>query len=160
VIKAAHLAERGSTETIAHQTSLLSREEQVQVENLLADLKAETDDRGLMLTVPGAALFAVNSDQIQPLAHEALAKVAELISLYPDRQVLIVGHTDGIGDAGYNKSLSERRASLVRRFLVENFDIAGDRLRIEGHGEQRPLASNATPAGREANRRVEVVLLN
>ena len=160
VIKAAHHAERGAVETIAQQTTLLSREEQVQVENLLADLKAATDERGLMLTVPGAALFAVNSDHIQPMAHEALAKVAELISLYPERPVLIIGHTDGIGDAGYNKTLSERRASLVRQFFIENFDIPSDRLLTEGYGEQRPLASNATQAGREANRRVEVVLLN
>jgi flagellar motor protein MotB len=160
VIKAAHLAERGALHTIAQDTALLSRETQLQVENLLADLKAEADDRGLRLTVPGAELFAVNSEYIEPSAHDALAKLAELISLYPTRPVLIIGHTDGIGDAGYNKALSERRARLVRQFFIENFDIPGDRLLTRGDGEARPIASNATPAGREANRRVEVVLLD
>ena len=74
--------------------------------------------------------------------------------------MLLVGHTDGIGDASYNKTLSERRAGLVKQFLVENFDLEDERLLVEGHGEQRPIASNGTKAGREANRRLEVVILN
>ncbi len=126
---------------------------------LIEAVKAERDTRGLAMTVPGALLFAVDSDRIEPSAHEALANVAELVDIYDDREVLIIGHTDAVGDAGYNQQLSERRAALVKAFFVENFDIDAERLRIEGQGEGNPITSNATADGRNANRRVEVVIL-
>jgi OOP family OmpA-OmpF porin len=88
------------------------------------------------------------------------AKVAELINMYGDRKVHIVGHTDALGDAVYNKTLSERRAGLVKEFFVDNFDVEETRLSTEGVGEARPIASNATLAGRRANRRVEVLILD
>lgn len=128
-------------------------------EALLASLKAEKDARGLSMTVPGAQLFAVNSEEIDPSAFEALASVAKLVDLYEKRDVLIIGHTDAVGDAGYNQQLSERRAALVKEFFVERFEISPDRLEIEGQGEQNPINSNATADGRNANRRVEVVIL-
>lgn len=112
------------------------------------------------MTVPGGALFATNSDEVQAGAHDALAKVAELLNVYDDRRVLIVGHTDAIGEASYNKRLSERRADLVKQFFVDKFEIDGARLVTEGYGEDRPIASNDTPKGRQTNRRVEVVILN
>jgi OOP family OmpA-OmpF porin len=65
-----------------------------------------------------------------------------------------------VGDAELNRQLSERRAEVVKQILVENFELAVDRLSTEGLGEARPIASNATPQGRRANRRVEVLILN
>lgn len=127
---------------------------------LLAGLKPEKDARGLSMTVPGAKLFAVDSEEIDPSAFEALSSVAKLVDLYDGRDVLIIGHTDAVGDAGYNQQLSERRAALVKDFFVERFEISKDRLRIEGQGEKNPISSNATADGRDANRRVEVVILN
>ena len=59
-----------------------------------------------------------------------------------------------------NRQLSERRAERVKQILVDHFEIAADRLSTEGLGEARPIASNATPQGRRANRRVEVLILN
>ncbi|NJO39080.1 MAG: OmpA family protein, partial [Rhizobiales bacterium] len=90
----------------------------------------------------------------------ALADVAKLVNLYDERDILIVGHTDAVGDAAYNQRLSERRAVLVKQYFIDNFEISPERLQIEGKGEQDPINSNATADGRNANRRVEVVILD
>ncbi len=146
--------------TLGELAADLPLEERVQVANLLADLKAEPHRQGFLLTVPGTDLFTHDSETIGESAHDALAKVAELISIYGDRQVLIMGHTDAMGEANYNKILSERRADLVKQFFVEHFAIDSSRLATAGLGEERPIASNATRAGRHANRRVEVLIMN
>jgi len=128
-------------------------------EVLLSELNAQEGDLGLTMTVPGELLFAVDSEQIETAAFDPLSNVATLVNLYDQRDVLIVGHTDAVGDASYNQRLSERRAALVKKFFVENFQISAERLQIEGKGEQEPIGSNATADGRNANRRVEVVIL-
>ena len=138
----------------------LPLEKRLQVQGLLADLHSNVDDRGLITSVPGELLFAVDSDEVQPGAYDTLAKVAELIGTYDDRKVLIIGHSDAMGDAAYNRQLSERRAELVKQFFVDNFELTADRLSTEGVGEARPIASNATSQGRRANRRVDVLILN
>ena len=138
----------------------LPLEKRLHVQGLLADLDSRMDERGLMTIVPGGLLFTVNSEAVQESAHDTLAKVAELISVYDDRKVLIVGHTDAVGDAAYNKQLSERRAELVKQFFVANFEVEEDRLSTQGFGEERPIASDATGEGRRVNRRVEVLILN
>jgi len=112
------------------------------------------------LLVPGGELFTVDSEEIRDAAHDSLAKVAELINLYEDQPVLIVGHTDAIGASDYNQTLSERRAGLVRQFFIDQFDVDAARLSTLGKGEREPIASNATAAGRRANRRIEVLILN
>ncbi|MDH3662304.1 MAG: OmpA family protein, partial [Alphaproteobacteria bacterium] len=150
---------RTPTINLASLTTDLPANRRRDAEALLGKLKAERDPRGLSMAVPGELLFAVNSEQIEPEAFDALASVAKLVDLYERRDVLIVGHTDAVGDALYNQQLSERRAALVKEFFVENFEISADRLQIEGRGEQDPISSNATADGRNANRRVEVVIL-
>ena len=144
----------------ANLTVGLSPDARVQAQRLLEDLDAKADGRGLMVRVPGASLFQSGSETVDEAAHGMLAKLAELGKLYDDRRMLIVGHTDALGDAAYNQYLSMRRAEVIRDFLVENFEIEETRLSIEGKGEEQPLASNATRDGRMANRRVEVLLLN
>jgi outer membrane protein OmpA-like peptidoglycan-associated protein len=135
-------------------------ESRIQAQSLLADLEAVRDPQGLKLIVPGGELFTVNGREVRDAAHDSLAKVAELINLYKSQPVLIVGHTDAIGARDYNQTLSERRAGLVRQFFIDHFDVAAPRLSTRGRGEQEPIASNATAAGRRANRRVEVLILN
>jgi outer membrane protein OmpA-like peptidoglycan-associated protein len=160
--EAAHLDERGilggrpAVLTLAD----LPRDKRQHVQGLLAELHSNLDERGLMTTVPGEVLFAVGSDQVQADAYDTLAKVADLIGMYENRQVLIIGHSDSVGDADRNRQLSKRRADLVKQIFVENFDLPANRLITEGAGETRPIASNATSEGRRANRRVEVVILN
>jgi outer membrane protein OmpA-like peptidoglycan-associated protein/predicted nucleic acid-binding Zn-ribbon protein len=135
-------------------------ESRIQVQSLLADLEAESDSQSVKLIVPGGELFTVNGQEVRDTAHESLAKVAELINLYKSQPVLIIGHTDAIGAPDYNQTLSERRAGLVRQFFVDHFDVEAARLSTQGMGEQEPIASNANAAGRRANRRVEVLILN
>lgn len=141
-------------------TAELPVESRIQMQSLLADLEAETDPQGIKLIVPGGELFTVNGQEVRDTAHDSLARVAELINLYKDQPVLIIGHTDAIGAPDYNQTLSERRAGLVRQFFIDHFDVAAARLSTQGMGEQEPIASNATAAGRRANRRVEVLILN
>jgi flagellar motor protein MotB len=138
----------------------LPPEKRQHLQGLLADIPSKLEERGLMTTVPGELLFAAGSDEVQPGAYNTLAKVAELIGMYDDRQVLITGHSDALGDAERNKQLSERRAERVKQIFVDYYELPADRLLTEGMGDARPIASNATPEGRRANRRVEVLILN
>ena len=154
------LSEPAAPHTLAQLTAALPVESRIQAQSLLADLEAVTDPQGVKLIVPGGELFTVNGGEVRDTAHDSLAKVAELINLYKSQPVLIVGHTDAIGARDYNQTLSERRAGLVRRFFIDHFDVAAARLSTRGMGEQEPIASNATAAGRRANRRVEVLILN
>ena len=147
-------------EPFADLTVGLSPEARLEAQRLLEELDAKADRRGLLVTVPGASLFQTDSERIDEAAHGMLAKLAELVKLYDDRRTLIVGHTDSRGDAAYNQYLATRRAEVIKEFLVENFGIDEARLSIEGKGEEQPIAANATPDGRRANRRVEVLLLD
>jgi chemotaxis protein MotB len=158
----AHLDQRGILGGVPPVLTLadLPLERRQHVQGLLADLHSKLDEQGLMTTVPGELLFAVGSDEVQAGAYDTLAKVADLIGMYPNRQVLIIGHSDTMGDAEQNRQLSERRAEVVKQILIENYELAADRLSTEGLGEARPIASNATSQGRRANRRVEVLILN
>lgn len=146
--------------SLARATDALPLEARMQVQALLADLKAEPEERGLRLTVPGGMLFELDSERVQEAAHETLAKVAEVIDIYDGHEVLISGHTDAMGDAAYNEGLSKRRAALVKEFFVDNFGMDDSRLQTRGLGEKYPIASNETPDGRRANRRVEVLILD
>jgi outer membrane protein OmpA-like peptidoglycan-associated protein len=136
-----------------------SPKQRLHVQGLAADLDATVDERRLKIVLPGG-VFAVNSDEVHESAQDTLAKIAELIKIYGDREVRIIGHTDSLGDTAYNKQLSERRAGMVKQFLVKNFDVEEVRLSTEGLGAASPIASNVTPEGRRANRRVEVLILN
>ncbi len=160
LIKSAAAGQAPANGDLARLTAALPLEQRLQVQGLLVDLGAKVGPQGLALTVPGEGLFAINSDQIEPSANDTLAKVAELINAYDGHPVRIIGYTDAIGEASYNKTLSQRRAQLVKQFFVDNFEIDGKRLSIEGRGEDEPIGSNDTVAGRQANRRVEVLILD
>jgi len=74
---------------------------------------------------------------------------------WPQAKGEISGHTDSVGSDKYNIKLSQRRAASVKKYLVEKFNIASERLTTEGYGEAKPIASNKTKAGRQLNRRIE-----
>jgi outer membrane protein OmpA-like peptidoglycan-associated protein len=160
LIKLSEPVAPASPQTLAQLTAALPVESRIQAQSLLADLEAVRDPQGLKLIVPGGELFTVNGREVRDTAYDSLARVAELINLYKSQPVLIVGHTDAIGARDYNQTLSERRAGLVRQFFIDHFDVAAARLSTRGMGEQEPIASNASAAGRRANRRVEVLILN
>jgi outer membrane protein OmpA-like peptidoglycan-associated protein len=160
LIKPAAAAEVQLDDTLAQLAVGLPLEKRLQVQGLLVDLGADIDTRGVELIIPGEDLFATDSDAIKPTAYDALAKLAELIEAFDQRQVVIVGHTDSLGEEAYNQILSERRADLVKQFFIDEFRTDGTRLLTEGRGEDQPIASNSTRLGREANRRVEILLMN
>ena len=91
---------------------------------------------------------------------EVLGALAALLTDNPGLQVALVGHTDSVGALEGNIALSRQRAEAVRARLIERYGIDGSRMEAEGMGYLAPRASNLTPEGREANRRVEVILLS
>jgi OmpA-OmpF porin, OOP family len=103
--------------------------------------------------------FAVNSDAITPASAPTLAEIAGALKSAPDMNVRITGHTDSDGDEARNLELSKKRAAAVREALVSRYGIAPERLSTDGRGESAPVADNASPEGRAANRRVEFLRL-
>jgi outer membrane protein OmpA-like peptidoglycan-associated protein len=120
------------------------------------ELEAERTERGLVLTL-GDVLFDFNETTLKPGGLRAVNELAEFMKEYPERNVLIEGHTDSIGSDEYNLQLSERRAASVRESLLES-GISRNRIQIAGYGKHYPVASNSSEAGRQQNRRVEVVI--
>lgn len=99
--------------------------------------------------------FDFNSSEIRPDSRPVLDQAARILNEHPGVTVRVEGHTDAIGGAEYNEALSVRRAESVYRYLV-NQGVDPERFTIEGFGKSRPIASNATEAGRAQNRRVEL----
>ena len=124
----------------------------------LEELQAKPTERGLVLTL-GDVLFDVDRAELKPGAELHLARLAEFLQQHPERNVLIEGHTDSTGSVEYNLGLSRSRADAVRSYLVGR-GVAPTRVATEGYGLSRPIASNDTVAGRQQNRRVEIVVLN
>jgi outer membrane protein OmpA-like peptidoglycan-associated protein len=122
------------------------------------ELEAEQTDRGMVLTL-GDVLFDVDEADLKPGAAPTLDQLADFLKEQPDRSLVIEGHTDSTGPATYNEQLSERRAQAVANALTRR-DISPSRLEVHGIGESRPVASNDTSAGRQQNRRVEVIVAN
>ncbi|GFO68822.1 membrane protein [Geomonas limicola] len=102
--------------------------------------------------------FDIDRALIRPEYHEEIARVGDFMKKYPDTTAVIEGHTDNVGDADYNQKLSQRRAEAVVNYLVDNYGIDRSRLTAKGYGLSRPVADNATDAGRQKNRRVEAVI--
>ena len=110
------------------------------------------------LVMPGNITFDLNESSIKPSFSGTLESVALVLKEYDKTIIQIEGHTDSSGSDSYNQLLSERRASSVRDFLL-NQGIEPKRTRAVGYGERYPGASNDTAAGREQNRRVELTLV-
>ena len=109
----------------------------------------------LIVTLPEAITFPVDSAQLKSSFVSSLNALAQNLQQYPNTTVEVVGHTDSTGTASYNQQLSERRALSVRSVLL-NAGVSSSRLRAYGQGENNPIASNRTAAGRQQNRRVEI----
>lgn len=123
----------------------------------LSNLKTRETERGVVVTV-GDVLFEVNKADLKAGSIRNLGKLVDFLRGYPDREIRVEGHTDSTGAADYNRKLSRRRAESVRELLVSR-GIEPGRITTEGLGEDYPVASNASEAGRQQNRRVEIILL-
>ncbi|MEO0343808.1 MAG: OmpA family protein [Pseudomonadota bacterium] len=111
----------------------------------------------LIVTLPEAITFDIDSVFVRPSIRAALADLSRSINDYPNTLVDVIGHTDTTGTAAYNQSLSKRRADAVAAQLISN-GVGSQRIRAYGRGEVDPIASNGTAQGRQANRRVEIVI--
>ncbi|MEJ2147372.1 MAG: OmpA family protein [Acidobacteriota bacterium] len=119
----------------------------------------ETRDtaRGLIVNMSDV-LFDTAQYSLRPAARERLAKVAGILLGHPGLKLEVEGHTDSVGGEAYNQRLSEQRAESVRDYLIEQ-GIAGMNLfPAKGFGKSRPVATNDTAAGRQSNRRVELIV--
>jgi len=122
----------------------------------LKDLQAKMTERGLVMTL-GDVLFDVGKSTLKPGGVREVQKLATYLQQNPDRKVGIEGFTDSTGSEETNQRLSEQRASAVKMALV-SAGIDDSRITVTGFGESSPVATNDTSAGRQLNRRVEIVL--
>lgn len=131
-----------------------------EVEDLAAakrGLGAQETDIEIHVELPADVLFDFDKADIRADAASALAQLATVIRAYKG-PVRLEGHTDAKGATDYNQKLSERRAESVKLWLVQREQIPAARMTTRGFGKARPVASNDTDAGRQRNRRVEVVI--
>ncbi|MCW2245254.1 outer membrane protein OmpA-like peptidoglycan-associated protein [Azospirillum fermentarium] len=127
-----------------------------ELERQIRELQAEQTERGLVMTL-GDVLFATGRADLTPGAWERVDRLAQFLQRYPGRTVRVEGYADSTGSSGFNLDLSERRAEAVRSALLSR-GVGPSRVTAQGFGEARPVASNATDSGRQANRRVEIVI--
>ncbi|ABQ29894.1 MULTISPECIES: OmpA family protein [Acidiphilium] len=116
---------------------------------------SQTADNRLKLNVPADAGFATGSATLNPRLYPILDQLGQGLQQNPTETVQIIGYTDSTGSNAINYPLSDNRAASVKTYLVSR-GISGQRIATRGMGPQDPVASNATAAGRAANRRVDI----
>jgi outer membrane protein OmpA-like peptidoglycan-associated protein len=133
-----------------------SAQQAAELQRQLEILQAKPTDRGLVLTL-GDTLFATGKSELKSGATANLDRITTFMNEYPNRTAAIEGFTDSMGSDEMNQSLSQRRADAVKNYLVGQ-GVASHRLSSSGRGENSPIADNESAAGRQQNRRVEVVI--
>ncbi len=132
-----------------------------------AKLRAELERTGVSVTrigdnitlnMPGNVTFATDSAGLNAEFFDVLNSVSLVVNEFEQTVIEVAGHTDSTGSDAYNQSLSERRAGAVAGYL-QTREVRSDRIITVGMGESRPIASNDTATGRQANRRVELTLV-
>lgn len=123
------------------------------------DMRVQETEAGLRVSFSSRILFETGKAALAPVSHRALDQLIGLLSAYPKNRVLIEGHTDSTGDAGFNLKLSELRAQSIRDYLIKQGGYDAARFEVVGYGATRPVADNNTREGRLLNRRVEVTIL-
>ncbi|HVE79230.1 MAG TPA: OmpA family protein [Gemmatimonadaceae bacterium] len=113
--------------------------------------------RGLVVSLSDV-LFDVDKATLRAGSQQKMQQIATVLNQYPDYQIAVEGHTDATGTDAYNQRLSDQRAAAVREALVAG-GVPASRITSRGYGESQPVTSNDSPAGRQQNRRVEVVVL-
>lgn len=134
---------------LREQLATERRQHQIEIERVREDL--------LKLTLANEVSFEFDSAVVKPAFEPTLARLAEVLVKYQGNHVTIVGHTDSTGSAIYNEGLSRQRAAAVEAELTR-LGVPANRMSAVGQGEGLPRASNATEAGRQLNRRVEILL--
>jgi len=145
----------------ARQAAAQAERERAELRKQLTEqlnLILETRDtaRGLIVNMSDV-LFDTAKWTLKPGAREKLAKIAGIVISHPGLTLQVEGHTDSVGADDYNQELSEKRASSVRGFLVQQ-GVKSSTITAQGFGESMPVADNGNSAGRQVNRRVELVV--
>jgi len=149
-------AQRNAQQAQAATAQAQSAEDRAKaLERELADLKGKKTDRGVVVTL-GDVLFDTGQATLKPGAYATIDRLATVLKEDSSRKVMIEGNTDSVGSDEYNQALSERRAQSVQAALFER-GVAASQISTLGKGESTPVASNDTAAGRQQNRRVELV---
>jgi len=102
--------------------------------------------------------FATGKAAVKPEYDDQIKKVADFMITYPETTAVIEGHTDNVGKESSNVNLSKRLAESVRTYLIDKYGIAPGRLSAKGFGSSQPVGDNATPEGRQKNRRISAVI--
>jgi outer membrane protein OmpA-like peptidoglycan-associated protein len=122
-----------------------------------SEAKVAYDSENLVIRLHGLT-FPSGKSIIQPEYFSLLSKVQEAIKIFPEKHILLEGHTDSQGNASTNKRLSEERASAVREYIIANMGISREQVTSVGYGSEKPVASNRTAEGRALNRRIDIVI--
>jgi outer membrane protein OmpA-like peptidoglycan-associated protein len=158
--EAQRLAAQADLERAAREKAQADAERTQLRADLLLQFNAilETRDtaRGLIVNMSDV-LFDTAKHTLRPAAREKLAKVAGIISGHPGLRLAVEGYTDSVGSDDYNQKLSEDRGTAVRDYLTRE-GVVGTSVTSQGFGKSQPVASNDTAAGRQQNRRVELVV--
>jgi outer membrane protein OmpA-like peptidoglycan-associated protein len=132
-----------------------AREDAAELEQQLADLRAQQTERGMVLTLSDV-LFETDRSTLKRGTERSLDRLAEFLAKRPETRIIVEGHTDSRGSQTYNYDLSQRRASAVLDALVTR-GVKSNQVEVVARGEQFPVANNETAAGRQQNRRVEII---
>ncbi|WP_286033198.1 OmpA family protein [Brachyspira pilosicoli] len=125
-------------------------------DNLNDDVVVDTVPEGLVIRL-GEILFDTDSYTLKEDAKDTVDNIINAIKqTYPDREIIVEGHTDNTGEANYNQALSEKRAKTVADYILPK--IEHDKLSYRGFGDKEPIASNDNPDGRQKNRRVDIII--
>lgn len=135
----------------ARMASLEAAQHQQELDRVSTRRQADT----LVVSFPSNLMFDTGSSQLHPGSQKSLQEVAGVLKRYPHSDVTVAGHTDSSGDPTRNQRLSEQRADAVKSFLTAE-GLDSSRIIVRGYGATQPVASNATPEGRQQNRRVEI----
>jgi outer membrane protein OmpA-like peptidoglycan-associated protein len=146
---------RAQQANAANEQAALAEHRASTLEQELSELRAKKTDRGMVLTL-GDVLFDTGMATLKPGAYTTIDRLATVLKQAPDRKVMIEGHTDNVGADDYNQALSERRAAAVQTALLER-GVTSNQITALGKGETFPVAGNDNAAGRQQNRRVEMV---
>jgi outer membrane protein OmpA-like peptidoglycan-associated protein len=146
---------RGAADA-ARVAATSSQYQATELQRQIDELNAKPTDRGLVVTL-GDVLFTSGQADLKAGATGNLNKLVAFLNEYPSRTVMIEGYTDSVGSEDYNQGLSQRRADSVKAYLVGQ-GIGSVRLVAAGKGENAPVAGNDSAAGRQQNRRVEVII--
>ncbi len=150
--------EARSAASVAQLSADASQRQAADLQRQIELLQAKPTDRGLVLTL-GDVLFATGKSELRSGATANLDRLSAFMNEYPDRTAVIEGYTDSMGSEDSNQALSQRRADSVKRYLVGQ-GVGTARLDTSGQGESAPVAGNESAAGRQQNRRVEVIISN